>query len=40
MTLPGVPDPESFRQAIFNARNAWVPGMAKRLPFLAASAAK
>jgi Bacterial PH domain len=25
LTLPGVPDPESFRQAILNARNAWVP---------------
>lgn len=40
MTMPGVPDPESFRQTILNARNAWVPGMAKRWPFLAASAAK
>ncbi|MBI3410039.1 MAG: PH domain-containing protein [Planctomycetes bacterium] len=40
MIMPGVPDPESFRQAILNTRNAWVPGMAKRWPFLAASAAK
>lgn len=38
--LHGVPDPESVRQAILNTRNAWVPGMAKRWPFIAASAAK
>ena len=25
LRLPGVPDPESFRHAILNARNAWVP---------------
>ena len=39
-TLLGVPDPESFRHAIVNACNAWVPGRAKSLPFIAASAAK
>ncbi|MCI0638009.1 MAG: PH domain-containing protein [Gemmataceae bacterium] len=38
LTLPGVPDPESFRQAIINACNAWVPGRSKSLPFVAASA--
>ncbi len=40
LALPGVPEPESFRQAILNARNAWVPGKAKTLPFIPASAAK
>jgi hypothetical protein len=40
MTLRGVPDPESFRQAIFAARNAWVPGKTKTQPFIPASAAK
>lgn len=40
LSLPGVPDPDSFRQAILNARNAWVPGMAKRQPFQAASEMK
>jgi hypothetical protein len=40
LTLLGVPDPESFRQTILNTRNAWVPGMAKKWPFIAASAAK
>lgn len=40
MTLPGVPDPESFRQAILNARNAWAPAKTKTLAFLPASAAK
>jgi hypothetical protein len=38
LTLPGVPDPESFRHAILNGRNAWVPGQAKTLPFIPASA--
>jgi hypothetical protein len=28
LTLPGVPDPESFRAAILNACTAWVPGKA------------
>jgi hypothetical protein len=41
LTLPGVPDPESFRHAILDARNAWVPGKAKMsMHFMAASAAK
>jgi Bacterial PH domain len=29
LKLHGVPSPESFRHAILNARNAWVPGKAK-----------
>jgi hypothetical protein len=37
MTLPGTPDPESFRVAIVNACNAWVPGRSKRLAFIPAS---
>ena len=40
LTLAGVPDAESFRHAIVNACTAWVPGKAKDLPFIAASAAK
>lgn len=40
LTLAGVPDPESFRHAIINTRNAWVPGKSKSMPFLPASAAK
>lgn len=28
LTLPGVPDPESFREAVRNACMAWVPGKA------------
>jgi len=28
LTLPGVPEPEAFRQAILNACMAWVPGKA------------
>jgi hypothetical protein len=38
LTLPGVPEPESFRQIILNARNAWVPEKARTLPFIPASA--
>lgn len=38
LTLPGVPDPESFRHAILSAGNAWVPGKCKSLPFIAANA--
>jgi uncharacterized membrane protein YdbT with pleckstrin-like domain len=38
LALPGVPEPDSFRHAILNARNAWVPGKASTLPFIAASA--
>jgi hypothetical protein len=40
LTLRGVPEAESFRQAILNSRNAWVPGKAMTLPFIAASATK
>jgi hypothetical protein len=40
LTLPGVPEPHSFRWAILNARNAWVPGKVKTLPFIPASATK
>src|SRR5437868_6485121 len=40
MKLPGTPEAEGFRIAILNARNAWVPGKAKTMPFIAASAAK
>jgi hypothetical protein len=36
MTLTAVPDAEAFRHAILDARNAWVPGKAKMLPFIAA----
>ena len=32
--------PKATRQTIINTRNAWVPGMAKTWPFIAASAAK
>jgi hypothetical protein len=38
LSLPGVPDPEPFRHSILSARNAWVPGQAKKLPFIPASA--
>lgn len=37
LTLPGVPEPEGFRQTIVNAYKAWVPSKATG-PFLAASA--
>jgi Bacterial PH domain len=37
LTLHGVCDPESFRHAILNARNAWAPGKAKGA-FIPASA--
>jgi hypothetical protein len=40
LTLPGTPEAEAFRIAILNARNAWVPGKAKTMPFIAASLAK
>jgi hypothetical protein len=40
LTLAGVPEPDSFRHAVINACTAWVPGKAKSLPFIAASAAK
>jgi hypothetical protein len=38
LTLTGIPEPESFRHMILNARNAWVPEKAKQLPFIPASA--
>jgi hypothetical protein len=35
LTLPGVPEPEGFRQAILNACMAWVPGRAAAwMPFV------
>ncbi len=37
MTLPGVPEPESFRHTILNALKAWVPGKAQG-PFVPAKA--
>jgi hypothetical protein len=37
MTLPGVPEPESFRQSILNASTAWVPDKSAG-PFVPASA--
>jgi hypothetical protein len=38
LTLPAVPEPQGFRQAILNACAAWVPGKGKMLtPFLPAS---
>jgi hypothetical protein len=40
MTLSAVPDPEAFRHAILDARNAWVPGKVKALPFISAAAVK
>jgi hypothetical protein len=39
LTLPGVPEPEGFRQAIINAVRAWAPGKLKA-PFQPASAMK
>jgi hypothetical protein len=40
LTLPGVPNPESFRHAILNASKAWVPGKAETGNFIPASAKK
>lgn len=41
MILAGVPEPDSFREAILNACAAWVPGKSKELfPFIAASESK
>ena len=40
MVLHGVKDPESFRHAILNVRNAWAPDKVKSLPFIAASSVK
>lgn len=36
LTLPGVPCPDAFRQAILTARDAWVPGRAQKRPFISA----
>jgi hypothetical protein len=38
--MRGVPEADGFRIAILNARNAWVPGRSKLLPFIPASATK
>ena len=40
MTLPAVPNAESFRHAIVNAYKAWVPGKAETGNFIPASASK
>lgn len=40
LTLPAVPDPEAFRHSILDARNAWVPGKVKAMPFISAAASK
>ena len=40
MTLPAVPNAESFRHAIVNAYKAWVPGKAETGKFIPASASK
>jgi hypothetical protein len=41
LKLPGTPEPDSFRLAILNACNAWVPGRSsKAVPFQPASAVK
>jgi hypothetical protein len=40
MTLVAVPDADSFRHMILDARNAWAPGRVKSLPFIPASAMK
>jgi hypothetical protein len=36
LRLTGIPEPESFRHAILNTRNAWVPGKAATMPFIPA----
>jgi hypothetical protein len=38
LRLPGVPEPEGFRQAVLNAVHAWVPQKAKGTAWIAASA--
>ena len=40
LTLPAVPNAESFRHAIVNAYKAWVPGKAETGHFVPASASK
>jgi len=37
LSLPGVPEPDSFRQAILNTADAWVPGRCKATPFISAA---
>ncbi len=37
LTLPGVPEPDSFRQAILNTADAWVPGRCKKNAFISAN---
>jgi hypothetical protein len=39
LTLPAVPEPESFRLAVINAYRAWVPGKASGGAFVPAKAA-
>jgi hypothetical protein len=38
LSMPGTPGAEAFRLAILNACTAWVPGRAKKIPFIPASA--
>jgi hypothetical protein len=38
LSLAGTPEPDAFRHAVINACTAWVPGKAKTLPFIPASA--
>jgi hypothetical protein len=38
LKLAGIPEPESFRHAILDTRNAWVPGKAATQAFIPASA--
>lgn len=40
LTLPGVPEPEAFRQSVLNTRDAWVPEKVKELPFISAGDVK
>ncbi len=40
LSLPGVPEPDSFRQAILNSADAWVPGRCKAIPFISATSYK
>jgi hypothetical protein len=40
LTLPGVPNAESFRHAILNAAKAWVPGKAAAMDKFVSAAAK
>jgi hypothetical protein len=37
LTLPGVPEPDAFRQSILTAADAWVPGRCKAIPFISAA---